>query len=148
MRIADILTPERVVCSSGINSKKVALEELARMMAGADPALSPTDIYACLNARERLGSTGLGHGIAIPHGRYGRINQPVGALLKLQQGVDYGSVDQKPVGILFSLLVPDQSTEDHLQLLALLAGKFSDAKSLEHLQQAQTPQELYTLITG
>ncbi len=146
MRVADILTPGRVACCSGISSKEGALEELSRLLASVDPALSSTDILTCLNARECLGSTGLGHGIAIPHGRYAKIMRPAGALLRLEQGVDYDAVDHKPVDILFSLLVPVQSTEEHLQLLAMLAEKFSNPAVLERLRCSSQPQELYTLI--
>jgi PTS system nitrogen regulatory IIA component len=93
---------------------------------GAD-SLNDTQIFDSLLARERLGSTGLGHGIAIPHGRLAPLDSTAGALLVLETGIDFDAPDGQPVNILFGLLVPEACNDAHLQILAGLAAMFSDA---------------------
>jgi PTS system nitrogen regulatory IIA component len=146
MRIPEILSPDRILCSGDITSKKGALEALSKLMAGSEPSLTYTEIFDCLNARERLGSTGIGNGIAIPHGRFQHIKQPVAAFLKLEAGVDYDAVDQKPVDLMFSLLVPSDSTDEHLQILSCLAEMFSDATLIDRLRQESSPGNIYEIL--
>ncbi len=147
MRIPEILSTDRILCSADITSKKSALETLSKLMAGPEPSLTYTEIFDCLNARERLGSTGIGNGVAIPHGRFQHIKQPVAAFLKLKSGVDYDAVDQKPVDLMFSLLVPADSTDEHLQILSCLAEKFSDASLIRRLRLKSSPEKIYEILT-
>ncbi len=126
MRISDILTPDRVRCGVEANSKKRALEVLSAQIALADPSLTPRAVFDCLLTRERLGSTGLGSGVAIPHGRLPNLHHAIGAFIRIQEPVDFDALDNEPVDLLFGLLVPAESTDEHLQVLSLLAEGFSD----------------------
>ena len=146
MTIADLLSPERIALLPSVSSKKRALEALSAQLASATPSLSEVEIFNSLIARERLGSTGLGHGVAIPHARIAGVEEAIGAVMKLEQGVDYDALDQQPVDLLFALLVPENSTEKHLELLSQLAELFSDAKALVRLRAAQDTDSLLALF--
>lgn len=147
MHIADLLTAERVACGDPSASKKRVLEQLSALIAGGQQALNPTDVFDSLLARERLGSTGLGHGVAIPHGRVKNGTVTVGAFIKLQKPIDFDAVDGEPVDLLFGLLVPEQSTQEHLQLLAQLAEMFSDASFVANLRSAESAAELHARLS-
>lgn len=146
MQIAEIIKPERIAVSTGISSKKGVLEELARLIAMDTPDLTQTEVFDSLCARERLGSTGLGHGVAIPHGRLKGGKHTLGAFIQLNDGVDYDAVDQQPVDLLFALLVPEESTDEHLQILARLAEMFSDTDLVSKLRYASSSDRLYELL--
>lgn len=146
MQLIDILSLERVSCDSQATSKKRVLERLSDLIATSQPSMSRTEIFDSLLSRERLGSTGLGHGIAIPHGRISHCDHAIGAFIKLSNGVDYDAVDHNPVDLLFALLVPENSTEEHLQLLAQLAEMFSNAEVVARLRSAHTPEALLDII--
>ena len=147
MRIPEILSPDRIRCGVEVSSKKSALEEMARLMASSEPALTYTEIFDCLNARERLGSTGLGHGIAIPHGRFQHIKKPAAAFLQLKSGINYDAIDQKPVDLVFGLIVPADSTDEHLQILSCLAEMCCGGTLLNRLRRASTPEKIYEILT-
>jgi PTS system nitrogen regulatory IIA component len=108
--------------------------------------LDPADIFNRLIERERLGSTGLGHGVALPHARIGDRDVTVGAFIKLDQGVDFDSPDNEPADLLFALLVPEAHTDEHLQILASLAGMFSDNEFCASLRECKTSEQLYEKI--
>ncbi len=146
MRIPDLLSAERVVCCAQTASKKRVLEQLSELIAAGQQDLSPTEVFDSLLARERLGSTGLGHGVAIPHGRVKNGTHTIGAFVRLQQGIDFDAVDGEPVDLLFGLLVPEESTSEHLQLLAQLAEMFSDTGFVARLRQADASEPLFDLI--
>lgn len=146
MLIADLLSPERIVLETSISSKKRSLELLSEYLAKSIPSLTSTEIFERLITRERLGSTGLGHGVAIPHTRTNGVDNAIGAILKLQNGVDYDAIDQQPVYLLFALLVPENSNEQHLELLSQLAEMFSDERILKRLQEAQTAERIITIF--
>lgn len=143
MPIPEILAPERICCRVHASSKKTALEELAKLIAGPAPSLSYTEIFDSFNARERLGSTGLGNGIAIPHGRLHHIRRPTAAFLQLDSCIDYDALDQKPVDLLFGLLVPAESADDHLRILACIATLFSDKTLVHRLRLETSPEKIY-----
>lgn len=147
MELADLLTPTRVSAGLPAASKKRALEKLSGLMAADTPELTQKEIFDSLLSRERLGSTGLGHGVAIPHGRVKSSERAVGALVKLEEAVDYDAIDHQPVDLLFALLVPENSTEEHLQLLSQLAEMFSDPGLLEKLRNAGDSDTLYRIIS-
>ncbi len=148
MQIAEFISPERVVVRQQAGSKKRALELVSNLIAGAYPSLVETEVFDCLIARERLGSTGIGHGIAIPHGRLKSVDRPIGAFVLLEKGVDFDALDGKPVDMVCALVVPAESTEEHLQILATLAALFSDEQLRERLRRAASAAELYALLTG
>jgi nitrogen PTS system EIIA component len=148
MKISDILSPECVFPDIDCNSKKDALDTLAKTIANSDNATSQTEVFDCLCARERLGSTGLGNGIAIPHGRLKQGKKTIAAFMQLETGIDYDAVDKEPVDLLFALIVPEESTDEHLQILATLAEMFSDAAIVSKLRQSKTSTEIYSILTG
>jgi PTS system nitrogen regulatory IIA component len=148
MNISDILSPERISCAASPASKKRALEEIGALMLNADASLTQGEIFDSLLSRERLGSTGLGHGVAIPHGRVNSASTTIGAFLQLAQGIDFDAIDGQPVDLIFGLLVPAESTEEHLQVLAQLAKMFSDEVFCEKLRHANNSEELYNLLSN
>jgi PTS system nitrogen regulatory IIA component len=146
MELADLITPERVVCDVEAQSKKKSLEIVSELIADADDSISSLDVSESLRARERLGGTGVGHGVAIPHGRLKSTRHTLGAFIRLKQGVDFDSADHKPVDLIFALLVPEESTDEHLKVLAKLASLFSDETFREKLRTASTSQMIYQLL--
>lgn len=147
MNISDILKPDCVSCAVFSPSKKRALEQLSNIIIDNNPELTGGEIFESLISRERLGSTGIGHGVAIPHGRVHTDGKSIGAFLQLSNNIDYDSIDSKPVDLMFGLLVPEHSTDEHLEILALLAKMFSDEAFCEKLRMAKNSEELYNLLT-
>jgi len=141
--IEDILTPERALLNVAVTSKKKLLEFLAGFVTEQLPGSTADDIFDRLLSRERLGSTGIGEGIAIPHCRLRFCEQAIGILMKLDEPVDFDSIDGKPVDLVFALLVPEEATEEHLQILAMLAENFSNAQYREALRNAPDTRHLY-----
>ncbi len=148
MQIVDILSIEQIECAFEANSKKSALEKISELLCKANDSLSNEDVFNQLIQRERLGSTGLGHGIAIPHSRMENNEKTIAAFIQIAKGVDYDAPDSQPVDLFFSLLVPEESTQEHLEILAKLAEKFSDQTLVEQLRKARDKETIYTLLTG
>lgn len=146
MPAADLITPNTIACGVKASSKKRALEALSALLAANGSGLIDTEIFESLIMRERLGSTGIGHGVAIPHGRLKGVKSALGAFVQLEQGVDFDAIDNGPVDLMFALLVPVESTDEHLQLLAQLAEMFSDASLRERLREAESVKEIYELL--
>jgi PTS system nitrogen regulatory IIA component len=147
IHIADTISPERIVSNAQATSKKCALERLSSLVASNEDKLVATEVFDSLVARERLGSTGIGHGVAIPHGRLGKLDHAVSAFMRLEKGVDFDAIDNEPVAYMFALLVPKDSNDDHLQLLAQLAKMFSNPAMRERLRLASSSEELYELLS-
>lgn len=133
--LANILPVTQVLLDLDASSKKRVFEQ-AGMLFETHLGLARSTIFDSLFAREKLGSTGLGQGIAIPHGRIKGLKQAAGAFLRLATPVPFDSPDGRPVNLLFVLLVPEQATEQHLQILSELAQRFSDRSFREALQAA------------
>jgi len=148
MQLADVIAPSRIGCQVQSSSKKRALEELSILIAKDDEELSQIEVFESLISRERLGSTGLGRGIAIPHGRLKASNKTIAAFLQLSQGVDYDAPDHEPVDLLCALLVPPESTDEHLQILAQLSEMFRDPALRQKLREASQPEDLYKLLVS
>jgi len=147
MNISDILKPDCVSCAVSSPSKKRALEQLSNLIIDDNPELTGGEIFESLISREKLGSTGIGHGVAIPHGRVHTDGKSIGAFIQLSNDIDYDSIDSKPVDLMFGLLVPEHSTDEHLQILSTLAQMFSDEPFCEKLRSAENPEVLYSLLT-
>lgn len=145
--VVEILPLAHIVLDMEAGSKKRLFEETARLLA-AEQGFPEDAVFECLFARERLGTTGLGQGVAIPHGRHESINQPVGVFVRLREGVDFDAPDGKPVALVFVLLVPVEATGEHLEILAHLAERFSDKNVRSQLAAAQTPEEVQRLLAG
>ncbi len=148
MHISDILTSERIQCDVNLSSKKAVLETLSGIIAGASSNLTGQDVFNSLLSRERLGGTGLGNGIALPHGRLKNGLTTIAAFIKLKQGVDYDASDHQPVDLIFALVVPEHSTEEHLRVLAQLAGMFNQPEFLAQLRREDSNEAIYRLLTG
>jgi PTS system nitrogen regulatory IIA component len=138
MNITDLLVPDRVSCRENVGSKKRLLEYVSELLANSSPELSQNEIFNALINREKLGSTGLGKGVAIPHGRIASLGRPVCAFIKLASPVDFDATDGQPVDLIFTLLVPEDSTEEHLQVLSTIAEIFSNAGISMALRQCET----------
>jgi len=145
MNVNDILTPARIELAMRAASKKRALEGLSELIA-SDTNLNSTVVFQALIDRERIGSTGIGDNIAIPHGRMKGLDKPVGAFTILEQQIDFDAIDQKPVNMIFALVVPEEATDEHLQLLAQLAKIFSNKQAKEKLLGANTPEDALLLF--
>lgn len=143
MDITGLITRDRIVCDSEMASKKRVIELLSELLATGQSDLTARPIFDSLIGRERLGSTGLGHGVALPHGRFNQSQHAVGAFLKLKKGVDFDAADQKPVDLVFGLLVPDHYTDEHLKILAYLAEMFSDRAFCQQLRETDSDQVLF-----
>jgi len=146
MQIIDLITPERVACCQESTSKECTLEQISQLLAQSVPQLTADEVFDSLVDREHLGSTGLGRGVAIPHGRINGLHEPAGAFMCLKIGVDFDALDRKPVDLLFALLVPQEAADAHLQLLAQLARMFSDGSFTQRLRATRNNQELYELL--
>ena len=142
----NFIDAERIGCRLEIGSKKRVLQQLGELLASSTPGLSPEAVFDHLLERERLGSTGLGHGIALPHARMPQLDRAVGAFVQLRTGVDFGAIDDLPVDLAFGLLVPQEANEAHLQLLAKLASMFSNDILCEKLRNGADAQELFQHI--
>lgn len=139
---ADLLTPERVRCKESAGSKKRALELGASLVADAVPGMSRLDIFDALNTRERLGSTGLGQGMALPHGRIAGLEAPIAACVTLAEPIDFDAPDRQRVDVLFVLLVPRDCSSEHLRILAALAEMFNDPALRDALRAQTEPEAL------
>lgn len=148
MDIKTIITPGRTLCGIEGVSKKRALEILANTIAEDVPAIDADDLFRRLIARERLGSTGIGHGIAIPHCRVSNCEGTIGALITLKEPIDFDAIDSEPVDVLFTMLVPENAHGEHLQTLASLASMLNDAEFRDRLRAADSDQALFDVATG
>jgi len=147
MQIKDFVSEEGIVFSPSVTSKKAALEVLSESLAYQDNNLDKSKVLDALLAREKLGSTGLGEGIAIPHCRMQEIESINVAMLKLEEGIEYEASDDKLVFFLFCLVVPEDANDDHLQLLASLAELLDNEKLHNSIQKSSNARELYQALT-
>jgi PTS system nitrogen regulatory IIA component len=143
----DLINEARILSQCGVSSKKRLLESLAELLADAEPELSTETVFERLLERERLGSTGLGHGIALPHARSAEVAAPIGAFIQLREAVEFDAIDDQPVDLAFALLVPQAADERHLQILASLAEMFNNASLRQGLRAGASSSDLYNLLT-
>ena len=146
-RLASILPASQVLVGVEATSKKRAFEEAGLLFENLH-GLSRALISDSLFARERLGSTGLGHGVAIPHGRIKGLKAPMAAVLQLAQPIGFDAPDEQPVGLLIFLLVPEAATQKHLEILSEIAELLSDADLRERIKSAASVDELHGLIAN
>ena len=148
MILSEHITPNMISCRESASSKKKALEKLSHFLALAQPELNETLVFDKLLERERLGSTGLGEGVAIPHCRMAEAKRAMVALITLDQGVDFDSRDGKPVDILFALVVPEDCNETHLKILAAAAEMFSDPDFCARMRACDNAESLYEMLAN
>jgi PTS system nitrogen regulatory IIA component len=142
-----ILEPGGISVADPASSKKRVLEQAARLLAGNLEEPGTEQIFERLLERERLGSTGLAGGVALPHARMPGIDACRGAFLRLAEAVEFDALDGTPVDLVFALLVPEDANEEHLQLLARLAGMFNEQAIRDKLRAASI-DEVMTILTG
>ena len=143
--LRDIISPELILADSNATSKKRVLEQVAELCA------NPSDMdtfYQLLIEREKLGSTAVGEGVAIPHCRVPNLHKAVGCFIKLKQGVDFDAPDNEPVNWVFGLCVPEDATTEHNNLLAEIVTLLSQAKIRKQLEHAQSAEAIYQILTA
>lgn len=140
MRFSDLLTPDSVVADLHVRSRGAVLEALAQLMAPPDQALA---VLEALSERESLGSTALGQGFALPHGRSTVLEQPRAAFVRLAQPVVFGAADSRPVDLFAAIVTPSHFTTEHLSLLADIATRASDPAALARLRAAAHASALH-----
>lgn len=145
--IAEILPPGNILCGLDVADRSRLFEEVGLLFEN-NQQLPRKKTFDSLIAREKLCSTGLGQGIAIPHGRIKGLRAATGAFIQLKTPIPFDAPDGLPVDLLFILLVPAQATDLHLQILGELAQMFSDRKLREQLQTCRDPAEIHQLLTG
>jgi nitrogen PTS system EIIA component len=146
-RLAAILPAPQVMVGVDATSKKRAFEEAGLLFENLH-GLSRALVTDSLFARERLGSTGLGHGVAIPHGRIKGLKSPMAAVFRLANPIGFDAPDEQAVGLLIFLLVPEAATQKHLEILSEIAELLSDAPLRERLKNAQSSEQLHGLVSA
>ncbi len=147
MQIAELLSPEAVVPVLNATSKKQALQELARL-AASETGLPDRAIFEVLLERERLGTTGVGRGIAIPHGKLAGLDRIHGLFARLETPIDFDAIDDQKVDLVFLLLAPETAGADHLKALARVSRLLRDGAACDKLRAAKNARDLYALLTA
>ena len=145
MQLENILTPERCHCRIEGVSKKRIISNISQLIEETVPGLDAETVFNALMAREQLGSTGLGSGIAIPHCRLDGCGDILGTLITLDTPVDFDAIDDKPVDLLFVLIVPNEKTDEHVRTLAGIAELFSDEDFCYTLRHTHDSEDLYNI---
>ena len=146
MHLTDVLDLDRIVIDMTVSSKKSLLEKAAALLAAAPDSADSRDIFDSLVQRERLGSTGLGHGVAIPHGRVAGQQTVAGAVIRLHKAIDFDAPDSDPVDLFFALAVPDKCTDVHLRLLADIAERLGREQQRQAIRDAADSDQLLKLL--
>ena len=145
---SDLLSPGRILAGVRINSRKRLLELISETLAKKNKELNSREIFESLCVREQLGSTGLGDGVAIPHGRISGTRDVEALFLQLIKPLPFDADDGKPVDLIFAMAVPKHCTEDHSKLLSSIADRFSDPELLERLRKAADANEIWHLLSN
>ena len=141
-----LLTFDRILYDTPISSKKRLLEELALLLSKGGTALNKDIVFRTLTERERLGSTGIGGGIALPHGRLNGINQCIAAVIRLKEPLNFDALDEQPIRLAIALLVPADASQQHLKILSGLAHLFSKTRRRELILRAQDAASLLQML--
>ncbi|MFK5894502.1 MAG: PTS sugar transporter subunit IIA [Pseudomonadota bacterium] len=147
MSINNFIQMDLIHINIEASSKKRVLEIISESINQNYPNLQVHDIFDHFIQREKLGSTAIGHGIAVPHARLKNNEKTIGVFISLKNTIDFGAIDNTPVKILFALLVPQHSTQEHLDILAKLAKFFRDEKNRQAILNAQSKETIYNLLT-
>jgi PTS system nitrogen regulatory IIA component len=146
MRLSDILEEDNIIPDLKAKDKKGVLEELAEAIASHEPSLDKNSLVKVLLERERLGSTGIGDGVAIPHGKFPAVTQPIISFGRSRKGLDFDSMDGEPAFLFFLLVAPENAASIHLKALAKIAKILKNSAFRKVLMEAQNRQELYKTI--
>ena len=143
--IGEILPLDHIVLDLPVSSKKRLFEQIGLLIENK-AEMARSDVFECLFAREKLGTTALGQGVAIPHGRYAGLKRPIGAFIRTSESIGFDAPDGKPVNLIFALLVPEGSNSVHLEVLSHLASRFSSKAVREQLLQAADAQAVQNIL--
>ncbi len=146
MDISDLILPESVIANLRVTSKKQALQELAKKAAELT-GQPERALFEVLMERERLGTTGVGHGIGIPHGKLPELDRLYGLFARLESPIDFDAIDEHPVDLIFVLLAPETAGADHLKALARVSRLFRDRAVCEKLRGTDSAEAIYALLT-
>jgi len=147
MPLTDLVAPNAIIPALKVNGKKQAIQELSARAAKLN-AQSERLIFETLMQREKLGSTGVGNGIAIPHGKLAKLEKLVGLFARLERGIDFESLDGQPVDLIFLLLAPEGAGADHLKALARVARLLREAKVVTRLRETRDADALYAVLAS
>lgn len=146
MLVHELLTPSSTLCGLEGGSKKRILEQVSHLISEQHTDMDDSCIFNGLHGREKLGSTGIGDGIAIPHCRLAECKDAIGFFIKLESPIDFDAIDKQPVDLIFALIVPEDATSEHLQTLASIAELFGQEEVRKALRQTDCNQSLYDTI--
>lgn len=147
MQLTEVLSLDCTKSAVQCSSKKRALEIISEL-AASHSGINSTELFQCMLSREKVGTTGIGNGIAIPHGRLHDTDKAIAVLLQCEEPIDFNSVDNRPVDILFALLVPEDQCKIHLKTLGKMAERLNNKAVLKQLRRAQSDQELFDIMIG
>ncbi|MFQ3251001.1 MAG: PTS system nitrogen regulatory IIA component [Glaciecola sp.] len=146
MIISDIISLDRTECAVQCQSKKRIFEVISEIAVKENPQLDIGDVLSSMLAREKMGSTGIGNGIAIPHGRIEGISDIVAIVVTSEEAIEFDAIDDKPVDIFFALLVPSEQTQEHLQTLSSIAQKLSENSIVKAIRSAKSRDEIISAL--
>ena len=146
MKLQDILTPDCTICAAPGSSKKRILEYLSSLAAQQLESHDEFQLLESLMAREKMGSTGIGNGIAIPHGRVANITRPIAVVITTEQMINFDAIDHRKVDIFIALFVPEDECQDHLSTLQSIAKIFRDKQFCKQVRKCNNNQALFELI--
>jgi PTS system nitrogen regulatory IIA component len=146
MDIKAIVSLDRTECAVQCNSKKRILEIISDIAAQDNASIDQVTVLNSLLSRERMGSTGIGNGIALPHGRLAGLEHVMAIIVTCIPAINFDALDEKPVDIFFALLVPEEQTEGHLHTLATVAGKLSDKDTVKAIRRAKTNEDIVSAL--
>ena len=146
MIINDIISLDRTQCSVECHSKKKIFEVISEIAVQQSPELDQLDVLSSLLAREKMGSTGIGNGIAIPHGKIKGLENIIAVIVTSNQPIEFDAIDSLPVDIFFAILVPEAQTESHLQALSGIARKLSNKEIVKAVRQAKNKNEIVAAL--
>ncbi|KDO13885.1 PTS IIA-like nitrogen regulatory protein PtsN [Vibrio metoecus] len=147
MQLSEVLSLDCTKSAVQCSSKKRALEIISEI-AALHTGQNATELFECMLSREKMGSTGIGNGIAIPHARMSDSEKAVAVLLQCEEPIEFDSIDNRPVDLLFALLVPEDQCKEHLKTLACMAERLNDKQILKQLRNAESDQELFNIMVN
>lgn len=146
MIISDIISLDRTQCLVECHSKKRIFEIISEIAVKQSPELDQVEVLSSLLSREKMGSTGIGNGIAIPHGRIKGLSNMMAIILTSKTPIDFDAIDSQPVDIFFAILVPDEQTSQHLEALSGIARKLSNKDTVKAIRKAETKNQLVAAL--
>ncbi|MEZ8825531.1 PTS IIA-like nitrogen regulatory protein PtsN [Vibrio sp. 10N.261.55.A7] len=145
MQLSEVLSLNCTKSAVQCTSKKRALEMISEIVAN-QTGQNSTELFECMLSREKVGSTGIGNGIAIPHARMNSSDHAIAVLLQCEEPIEFDAIDNRPVDLLFALLVPEEQCKEHLKTLSSMAARLNDKQVLKQLRNAQNDEELYNIM--